>query len=94
MPIKEMTYREIEKVWHFEFLAALHRRSITREEFLEKTKLCSTNGSCYYKGSKIASPNKLSCMCKQVGIPVEEVLSRNIPGFFAGGPTAQPRVLS
>ncbi len=83
MPIKEMTYGEIMKVWHFEFLAALKRRGITREQFLEITKLCSTNGSCYYKGSKIASPFKLKTMCKQMSIPPEEVFSLNTPDFFA-----------
>ena len=94
MPLKGMHYTQIKKVWHFEFLAALKRRGITRHQFLERTKLCRTNGSCYYKGTKIASPVKIAKMCKQVGIPVEEVFGRNITGFFAGGPTAQPRVLS
>ena len=89
MPIKEMTYGEIMKVWHFEFLAALQRRGITREQFLEITKLCSTNGSCYYKGSKIASPVKIAKMCRQLGIPVDEVLSLNTPGFFAKTTTSK-----
>ena len=78
-----MHYTQIKKVWHFEFLAALKRHGITRQQFLDKTKLCRTNGSCYYKGSKIASPVKIAKMCRQVGIPVEEVFSLNSPGFFA-----------
>lgn len=77
-----MTYIEIKRAWHFEFLAALKRRGITRQQFLELTKLCRTNGGCYYKGTKIASPFKLKIMCRQVGIPLEEVFSLNTPGFF------------
>ena len=78
-----MTYDEICKMWYAEFLKAMQKRNISKEEFLIKTGSCQTNGCCYYLGTKIVMPTKLAKMCKQLNIPIEEVFSLNNPAIFS-----------
>jgi len=69
-----MTYEDACKRWHSRFLKAVKKkRKIGRDEFLKKIDICVTNGSCYYKGTKIAKPQKISVMCIQINIPLEEI---------------------
>lgn len=68
-----MTYYDLCKMIHLDFLEAVRKRNITKEKFLEKIGTCETNGCCYYKGTKFASIQKISVMCNQLGIPFEEV---------------------
>lgn len=69
----EFNYKALYKIIHEDFLQALKKRKISREEFLKKTGYCSTNGSCYYKGSKILTPQTISDICLVFDIPFSEV---------------------
>ena len=70
---KEFNYKSLYRIIHEDFLKALKKHKITREEFLKRTGYCSTNGSCYYKGTKILTPQTISDICILFEIPFSEV---------------------
>jgi len=78
-----MTYDEMNKLWHAEFIKAMQRRNISKNDFLEITGKCNTNGACYYLRTKNIKGHHISQLCQQLGIPLEEVFSLNNAHIFS-----------
>ncbi len=69
----EFNYQALCKMIYHDFLKIVKARGITKIEFIRLTETDDTNGSCYYKGTKIPSIFLTHKMSLQCGIPFSEV---------------------